>query len=93
METDIKKENIKVDSLKNYLKNLAKDEKSLKSISFSVNEENKEFTCYFAWQQEFYSKYFIERDIFRKQIISYLEKYNYRLNKKKSTPAKYVFSR
>lgn len=87
-----KKEEVKVDSLKNYIKNLAKDEKSLKSISFSYNEEKKEFTCWFAWQQEFYSKFFVERDIFRKQIISYMEKYGYKLNKRNSTAAKYVFN-
>lgn len=83
---------VKIDSLKNYIKNLAKEEISLKSISFSVNEENKEFICYFAWQKEFYNKYFVERDIFRKQIISYLSKYGYKLNKKHSTAAKYVFN-
>ena len=87
-----KKEEIKIDSLKNYIKNLAKDEDSLRSISFSCNEKEKEFICYFAWRQELYNKYFIERDIFRKQIISYLEKYGYKLNKKKSTAAKYVFN-
>ena len=92
VEVREKKEEIKMDSLKNYIKNLAKDENSLKSISFSCNEEKKEFTCYFAWQQEFYNKYFIERDIFRKQIISYLEKYGYKLNKKNSTASKYVFN-
>ena len=39
MATEVKeqkKEEVKVDSLKNYIKNLAKDEKSLKSISFSL---------------------------------------------------------
>ena len=87
-----KNSEIKIESLKAYIKNLAKDEKSLKSISFSSNEEKKEFICYFAWQQELYSKFFVERDIFRKQIISYLEKYGYRLNKRNSTAAKYVFN-
>ena len=91
-EVKEKKEEVKIDSLKNYIKNLAKDEKSLKSISFSYNEDKKEFICYFAWQQEFYNKYFIERDVFRKQIISYLEKYGYRLNKRVSTASKYVFN-
>lgn len=89
--TEEKKE-IKIDSLKSYIKNLAKDEISLKSISFSCNEEKKEFICYFAWQQEFYNKYFVERDIFRKQIISYLSNYGYKLNKKVSTASKYVFN-
>lgn len=88
---ETKKEEVKIDSLKNYIKNLAKDEKSLKSISFSNNEDKKELICYFAWQREFYNNYFIERDIFRKQIISYLEKYGFKLNKKYSTAAKYVF--
>lgn len=93
VQIEEQKENkIKMDSLKNYIKNLAKDEVSLKSISFSVNEEKKEFICYFAWQQEFYNKYFVERDIFRKQIISYMEKYGYKLNKKHSTAAKYIFN-
>ena len=91
-DTKEKKEEIKIDSLKNYIKNLAKDERFLKSISFSYNEEKKEFICYFAWQQEFYNKYFVVRDIFRKQIISYLERYGYRLNKKNSTAAKYSFN-
>ena len=85
-------EEIKIDSLKNYIKGLAKGENFLKSISFSYNEDKKEFICYFAWQQEFYHKYFVERDIFRKQIISYLEKYRFRLNKKNSTASKYVFN-
>lgn len=88
-----KKEEIKINSLKNYIKELAKNEKSLRSISFSYNEETLEFICYFTWQQELYNKYFIERDIFRKMIISYLEKYGYKLNKKNSTASKYVFNR
>lgn len=83
---------IKIESLKNYIKNLAKDEISIKSISFSVNEEAKELVCYFTWKQEFYNKYFVERDIFRKNIISYLSKYGYKLNKKKSNAAKYTFN-
>lgn len=87
-----KKEEIKVDSLKNYIKNLAKGEQSLKSISFSINEEGKEFICYFTWKQEFYNKFFVERDIFRNNVISYLSKYGYKLNKKKSNSAKYTFS-
>ena len=92
IQKESKEVKIKIDSLKNYIKNLAKDEISLKSISFSVNEEKKEFVCYFAWKLELYSKYFVERDNFRKQIISYLNKYGYKLNKKHSTAAKYVFN-
>lgn len=84
---------IKIDSLKNYIKNLAKDEYSLKSISFSVNEQDKIFIIYFTWKREEYKKYFKERDIFRTNIKSYLKKYGYKLNIKKSNPAKYVFSR
>lgn len=90
LEKETKKE-IKIDSLKSYIKNLAKEEISLKSISFSFNEDKKEFICYFAWQQELYNKYFIERDNFRKQIISYLSNYGYKLNKKNSTASKYIF--
>lgn len=86
-----KKEEIKVDSLKNYIKNLAKDEISLKSISFSVNEKGKELICYFTWKKELYNQFFKERDIFRNNVISYLAKYGYKLNKKKSNPAKYLF--
>lgn len=86
-----KKEEIKMDSLKNYIKNLAKEEVSLKSISFSTNEETKEFVCYFTWKKELYNKFFKERDIFRNVVISYLAKYGYKLNKKKSNPSKYLF--
>lgn len=85
-------EKVKIDSLKNYIKNLTKNESCLKSISFSFNEENREFICYFAWQQSLYNQFFVERDIVRKNVISYLNKYNFYLNKKKSSASKYVFN-
>lgn len=90
--TENNEEKIKIDSLKNYIKNLTKNESCLKSISFSFNEENREFICYFAWQQNLYNQFFVERDIVRKNVISYLNKYNFCLNKKKSSASKYVFN-
>lgn len=88
---NVEEKKISFDSLKNFLRNLSKNENSLKSISFSVNTEEKELICYFAWKQEGYNDFFVERDIFRKNIISYMQKYGFKLNKKKSNPAKYIF--
>ena len=87
-----KRVEIKMESLKNYIKDLAKNEVSLKSISFSINEENKEFVIYFTWLKESYNKFFVERDIFRNNVLTYLSKYGFKLNKKKSNPAKYIFN-
>lgn len=89
---DVKDNSIKVESLKSYIKNLAKDEESLKNISFSYKEEEKEFICYFAWQMALYNKFFVKRDVFRNNIIAYLSKYGFKLNRKKSTASKYIFN-
>lgn len=91
----MKKQEIKIDDLKNYIKGIAQNEISLKSISFSVNDNEKdiELICYFTWKKEFYDKFFKERDIFRQNVISYLKTYNFKLNIKKSNPARYVFVR
>jgi len=87
------KETFDINILKKEIRDFVKNEQCLKSISFSYNDVviKKEFICYFAWQQTFYSKYFKERDSIRNNVIKYLEKYNFRLNKKISTAAKYVF--
>ena len=81
-----------IKQIKEEIKELAKDEKSLRSISFSVLEKNKEFTCYFTWKKEDYDNYNPERFHFRNLIKSVCKKYFFKFNLKKSTSNKFIFN-
>ena len=61
------------ENIKNELKEHSKFECSLKSISFSIDIENKKFIIYFAWKQENYDSYFKEREIFRSNLLNLLK--------------------
>lgn len=88
METSNKNKNFI--SYKNYIKNLANSEISIKSISFSISEDN-EFIIYFTWKQNEYNQYYVERDNFRKLVKSYLINRGFCFNAKSSTSTKYIF--
>ena len=75
-----------------YIKNLANDERSLKSISFSVSEEKKEFIVYFTWKKDNYDSFYADRDIFRENIKNYMKSVFFHLNLLKSNPSKYTFN-
>lgn len=76
---------------KDEIKERSTYEESLKSISFTINEEKKSLIVYFAWNKDKYDDFYKERDIFRKLIISMLKTFHLFLNRSKSTPAKYYF--
>lgn len=88
METiDILKE---FDLFKEEIKELAKSESSLKSISFTKpSKENKILTCYFAWKSDF--NLFQERICFRESVKALAKKHFLLMNRKVSTSAKFIF--
>ena len=85
---DIKKY---LEVIKENIKESAKYEESLKSISFSIDENEKRIIIYFAWKAENYDKYTKERNIFRNNIINACNAKHLYLNKNQSTSAKYTF--
>lgn len=78
------------DEEKKYIKQLSLKENSLKSISFSVLKMN-ELTIYFTWKTTNYDSFYNERDNFRNNILIYLTKKYFVLNKSKSNQNKYIF--
>ena len=80
-----------LENIKNEIKENSKYEDSLKSISFSIDIENRKLIIYFAWKQEDYDSYFREREIYRSNLINLLKCKHLYLNKNQSTSAKYIF--
>ena len=89
MEEEALKESLL--NAKEYIKTLSINEKSLKSISFSISEEKKEFIVYFTWKKENYDNFYSDRDNFRESVKSYMKSIFFSLNFTKSNPAKYTF--
>lgn len=80
------------EELKLKIKFLIKEESAyLKSISFSIMENSKEFIIYFTWKRDNFDDYFDERDSFRNTIKNLVENYHLFFNGKKSNLAKYTF--
>ena len=62
------------EKLKLEIKSLIKEESSyLKSISFSIMENSKEFIIYFTWKKDNFDNYFDERDSFRNVVKNLVE--------------------
>lgn len=73
------------------VKEISKDEVSLKSISFSrVQEDTTELTCYFAWKQT-EKNLTVYRNNFREVVKKIARKYFLIFNRKKSTATKFIF--
>lgn len=73
------------------VKEISKDEVSLKSISFSrVQEDTTELTCYFAWKQT-EKNLTVYRNNFREVVKKIARKYFLIFNRKKSTATKFTF--
>lgn len=80
------------EKLKLEIKSLIKEESSyLKSISFSIMENSKEFIIYFTWKKDNFDNYFDERDSFRNVVKNLVENNHLYFNKTKSNLAKYTF--
>lgn len=80
------------EKLKLEIKSLIKEESSyLKSISFSIMENSKEFIIYFTWKKDNFDNYFDERDSFRNVVKNLVENNHLYFNKIKSNLAKYTF--
>lgn len=77
--------------LKEYIKILSKNEECIKSISFSISDEKKEFIIYFAWNRENYEDLSNERTIFRENIKAFIKVKGLTLNIIQSNSARLVF--
>jgi len=81
------------EEIKDKVRNLAQEEESLKSISFSIIEEKSEFVIYFTWKKENYNIYNKERMIFRNVIKNICKSYYFFFNIQKSTSSKFIFNK
>lgn len=73
------------------VREISKEEVSLKSISFSkVQEDTEELICYFAWKQT-EKNLTIYRNNFREIVKKIARKYFLIFNRKKSTATKFIF--
>ena len=91
----MKEENIDflkcVNNLKKEIKEFLDKEECLKSISFSIVENENKFIIYYAWNKENYNKYDSERYFIRNYVINLLKSYYFLYNIKESNPAKQIF--
>ena len=80
--------------IKKTIKDLLKTEKCLKSLSFSIQGEEREFIIYFAWNKDPESVYqSSERIALKEKIKLYMKSLHFVLNPIKSTDAKFVFKK
>lgn len=79
--------------IKGTVKDLAKNETSLKSISFSLIEDKLEFVIYFTWEKENYTNFNTERKLFRDNVKHICKSYYFLFNIQKSTSSKFIFNK